>query len=101
MRALELCGYDVAGAASGEEALDVLAAEKYDLMLLDLLQHPNMVVSCRDLACLALGYDVNEAGAQSIVRPHISRLRRKLEQDPDRPRLIRTVRGKGYLLSLS
>lgn len=32
---------------------------------------------------------------------HISHLRRKLEDDPKSPRLIKTVRGAGYMLSVS
>lgn len=89
-------------ASTTEEASSVTAelTANEAVLLAYLLQHPNTVVSCRDLACLALGYDVSEVMAQGIVRPHISRLRRKLERDPSRPRLIRTVRGKGYLLSL-
>ncbi|MCX5899614.1 MAG: helix-turn-helix domain-containing protein, partial [Proteobacteria bacterium] len=30
---------------------------------------------------------------------HISRLRQKLGDDPKRPRLIKTVRGSGYMFS--
>jgi DNA-binding response OmpR family regulator len=30
---------------------------------------------------------------------HVSRLRQKLGDDPKRPRLIKTVRGAGYLLA--
>ena len=30
---------------------------------------------------------------------HVSRLRQKLEEDPKEPRLIKTVRGVGYVLS--
>jgi DNA-binding response OmpR family regulator len=66
-------------------------------LLAYLMQHPGVVLTCSDLGRGALGYDVGETEAQSIVRPHISRLRRKIEQDPTRPRLIRTVRGRGYL----
>jgi DNA-binding response OmpR family regulator len=43
---------------------------------------------------------LNENEAKSIVHPHIVRLRRKIEQDSKHPGLIRTVRGKGYTLSL-
>jgi DNA-binding response OmpR family regulator len=32
---------------------------------------------------------------------HIARLRRKLEDRPDRPRYLKTVRGRGYLLDPS
>jgi DNA-binding response OmpR family regulator len=30
---------------------------------------------------------------------HVSRLRQKLGDDPKRPRLIKTVRGVGYILA--
>ncbi|MGH6904690.1 MAG: winged helix-turn-helix domain-containing protein, partial [Geminicoccaceae bacterium] len=33
------------------------------------------------------------------VDQHISRLRRKIEQDPRQPRLIKSVRGRGYVLT--
>ena len=33
------------------------------------------------------------------VDQHVSRLRRKLERDPKRPELIRSVRSRGYLLA--
>jgi two-component system phosphate regulon response regulator OmpR len=33
------------------------------------------------------------------VDVEINRLRRKIEPDPAAPRLIRTVRGRGYLLA--
>ncbi len=49
----------------------------------------------------ALGYDLGGPEARDIVRPHISRLRKKIEPDPTQPRLIVTVRGKGYMLSPS
>jgi DNA-binding response OmpR family regulator len=35
-------------------------------------------------------------GDTSTVTVHVSRLREKVEADPDNPRLIRTVRGVGY-----
>jgi DNA-binding response OmpR family regulator len=69
-------------------------------LLAYLMQHPDMALSSRHLARGALGYDIDEAEAQAIVRPHISRLRKKMEPDSAHPRLLRTIRGKGYLLSL-
>ena len=56
---------------------------------------------------------VREAGVYSEIAPfqsadeafdrsidvHISRLRQKLGDDPRNPRLLRTIRGVGYLLS--
>jgi DNA-binding response OmpR family regulator len=68
-------------------------------LLAYLMQHPDTVFSCRDLAQGALGYNVSEREAQDIVRPHISRLRKKVELDSTHPQVIRTIRGKGYLFS--
>jgi DNA-binding response OmpR family regulator len=68
-------------------------------LLARMIQRPNTVFSCHELAQTALGYDVSEQDAPGIIRPHIFRLRKKIESDPDRPRLIRTVPGKGYLFA--
>ena len=68
-------------------------------LLAYLMQSPDAVFSCRDLARSPLGYDVSEREAEDIVRPHLSRLRNKIEFDPVHPTLIRTIRGKGYLFS--
>lgn len=68
-------------------------------LLSHLMQHPNVIFSYRELAQTALGYDVSEREAQSLIRPHISRLRKKIELDLGQPRLIRTAPGKGYLFT--
>ena len=65
-----------------------------------LVEHPNQVLSCSQLVRATLGYDLGEQEAQNQVRLYILRLRRKIEADPGNPRLIRTVRGHGYFLSL-
>lgn len=36
-------------------------------------------------------------GGDSTVMVHVRRLREKLEEDPSRPRWIKTVRGQGYI----
>ena len=66
-------------------------------LLACLMQRPGVAVPCQQLAWEALGYRVDDEEASSIVRPHISRLRRKIESDSSQPRLIRTVPGKRYL----
>jgi two-component system KDP operon response regulator KdpE len=69
------------------------------LLLAYMMQRPETPLSCRDLARRALGYDVEDNEAKSIIRPHICRLRRKMESDPSHPDLIRTIPGKGYLFA--
>jgi two-component system phosphate regulon response regulator OmpR len=39
------------------------------------------------------------AGSERAVDVQITRLRRKLEADPRRPRYLQTVRGEGYMLT--
>lgn len=69
-------------------------------LLACLMQSPDTVRSCRALAHEALGYQVLEQEARELVRPHISRLRHKIEAVLPGPTLIRTVRSKGYLFSV-
>ncbi len=79
-----------------EEVLQAELSPSEAALLAHLMRHPRSVLSCRALARQALGYDLTEAEAREIVRPHICRLRRKIEPDPAHPRLIRTVVGRGY-----
>ncbi|RME37166.1 MAG: DNA-binding response regulator [Thermoflexia bacterium] len=65
-----------------------------------LLERPEVVVSCRELAQNVLGYrDLTEREAETLIRPLIFRLRKKIEPDAKQPVWIRTVRGKGYFFS--
>lgn len=75
-----------------EGETDVLAA---------LMEHADKVLSCSELTKVAMGYEPDKWEAQSMIRPYIFRLRRKIEGSPEKPRLIRTVRGRGYFLSLT
>ena len=69
-------------------------------LLARLMQSPDTALPCRDLARNPLGYEVSEREAEEIIRPHISRLRNKIENDPAHPTLIRTIHGKGYLFAV-
>ncbi|MGD1994232.1 MAG: response regulator transcription factor [Anaerolineae bacterium] len=73
--------------------------ENETAILTHMMHFPDTILTCQEMARSALNYDLCEREAQNIVRPHISRLRRKIEADHTRPRLIRTIRGKGYVFS--
>jgi DNA-binding response OmpR family regulator len=73
-----------------------LALTGYEFTLLDALaRRAGRVLSREQLMELAKG-TAEEAFDRSID-VHVSRLRQKLGDDPKRPRLIKTVRGVGYL----
>ncbi|SCF92616.1 DNA-binding response regulator, OmpR family, contains REC and winged-helix (wHTH) domain [Streptomyces sp. Cmuel-A718b] len=71
-----------------------LTLREFDLLAF-LLRHPGKVFGREELMREVWGWDF---GDLSTVTVHIRRLRGKVEQDPARPRLIRTVWGVGYRL---
>ena len=54
-------------------------------------------MSARSLVHAVMGRDVDEDRAATLIRPHISRLRSKVEPTPQMPQRLLTVRGKGYM----
>ena len=64
-----------------------------------LIRHWDRIVSCSELVAHVRGWDLDERDARLVVRPHIHRLRKKLKHDPQRPPLIRTIRGSGYIIT--
>jgi DNA-binding response OmpR family regulator len=68
-------------------------------VLLCLAEHAGAMLSYAQLVRSAQGYDAGELEASELIKPHIHHLRQKLEPDPNAPRYILNVRGKGYLLS--
>lgn len=79
------------------EGRDV-ALTGYEFALLEALaRRAGRVLSREQLMELARG-SAEEAFDRS-VDVHVSRLRQKLGDDPKRPRLIKTVRGSGYVLA--
>jgi two-component system, OmpR family, response regulator len=75
-----------------------LALTAYEFALLEALaRRAGRVLSREQLMELARG-SAEEAFDRSID-VHVSRLRQKLGDDPKRPRLIKTVRGSGYVLA--
>jgi DNA-binding response OmpR family regulator len=65
-------------------------------LLLALTEQPNMVVSYATLSAAISYSGLDELQSSKIIRPHISRLRQKLEPDPAKPSYIQLVRGLGY-----
>ena len=79
----------------GQETIDLTTAE-FDLLWL-LARHAGSILSRDDLLLQlrGIGFD----GLDRSIDARISRLRRKLGDDPENPTRIKTVRGKGYLFS--
>mgnify|MGYP001457998585 CR=1 FL=1 len=61
------------------------------------VQRPNRVLSREQLLDLARGRDT--VAFDRSIDTQVSRLRRKIEQDPKSPIIIKTVWGGGYVLS--
>ena len=70
-----------------------LSTGEYQL-LLALVTHPKRVLSRDQLLDISQG---RELGAfERSIDNQVSRLRKKLEEDPREPKLIKTVWGGGY-----
>ena len=65
-----------------------------------LLRHAPKAVTYKTLVKESQGYDVDFAEAREMARWRIHELRKVIEQDPQRPQYILTVRGTGYRLAL-
>lgn len=68
-------------------------------LLTHLLEHAGLVLSHRQLLSAVWGFAYSDA--TELLKPTISRLRQKVEEDPAHPHLIQTVHGVGYRLVLS
>ena len=74
-----------------------LSTAEYQL-LVAFLEHPRTVLSRDQIMDLTRGRDAS-AFDRSIDN-QVSRLRKKIEHDPKKPTLIKTVWGGGYILSV-
>jgi two-component system response regulator MtrA len=63
-------------------------------LLLTLAQKPKQVFTRELLLEQVWGYQYK--ADTRLVNVHVQRLRSKIEQDPDNPTIIKTVRGIGY-----
>ena len=71
-----------------------LSTTEYELLAY-FMHNPNQVLTREQLMERVWGYDF--AGESNVLEVYVGYLRRKLEEG-DRPRLIQTVRGAGYVL---
>ena len=71
-----------------------ITAMEFEL-LKTLAEHPNQVLSRDQLLTLTRNREWEPFDRSIDIR--ITRLRRKVEEDPARPRAIKTVRGAGYM----
>ena len=69
------------------------------LLLCEFADHAGMVLSRDQLLERVWGYDY--LGDSRLVDAHIRRLRVKIEDQPDEPKHIVTVRGIGYKLQMA
>jgi two-component system KDP operon response regulator KdpE len=68
-------------------------------LLTTLMQRPDEVRGARDLVEEVQGYECDELEARAIIRVHVRRLRKKIEEIPEDPRYIINVRGVGYMFT--
>jgi len=78
--------------ADGQEI--ALTAMEFDLLKV-FAAHPNQVLSRDRLLTLTRNRDWEPFDRSIDIR--IARLRRKIEPDPEKPRLIKTIRSAGYM----
>lgn len=76
----------------GDENIQLTPLE-FDL-LSTLAAKPGIVFSREELLETVWGY--RHSADTRLVNVHIQRLRSKIEEDPERPRIVITVRGVGY-----
>jgi len=87
---LDLGAHRLLDAAGAEVPLTSM---EFDLLRV-FVEHPNRVLSRDQLLNLTRNREWEPFDRSIDIR--IARLRRKLGEDPDQPRLIKTVRGAGY-----
>lgn len=83
-------------AADGE--VTALSGAEYRLLRI-FVEHPNRVLNRDQLVELTQGREADALDRSIDVQ--VSRLRHRLGDDPREPAIIKTVRGEGYVLSVS
>jgi two-component system OmpR family response regulator len=81
---------------SPQKVMVTLTDGEFDL-LLALAEHPHMVLTREQLLDLARGRSA--IAFDRSIDMQVTRLRRKIETNPEDPELIKTVRSKGYIFT--
>ncbi|HWQ45464.1 MAG TPA: response regulator transcription factor, partial [Longilinea sp.] len=82
----------------GDKQINLTPSEM--LLLHYLILHPEQVVSMTDLVKSVQGYELNDEEAGNIIRPVISRLRKKMKKLSLDHKWIICVRSAGYMLDM-
>lgn len=77
---------------------EFILTPKLALLLETFIRHPNELLSRRQLMLDV--WDTDFIGDTRTLDVHIRWIRECIEADPGKPRYLRTVRGKGYFLSV-
>ena len=72
-------------------------SEREHQLLLYLASHTGRAISREEILARVWGLDPAGITTRTIDM-HVARLREKLRDDPERPRVVLTVRGRGYML---
>jgi DNA-binding response OmpR family regulator len=80
------------------DEVEIGLSGKEALLLSCLVQRPNQVVSPMEVAAVTHGLALEEPEAGLLVRPHIKRLRRKLQGPLGGLDCLKNLRGRGYML---
>jgi len=89
----------------GQRSLKRESGEEQDLttsefnLLEALVKRPHRILSRDDIMDLLKGHDWSPLDRS--IDNLIARLRKKIERDPEQPRLIKTVRGVGYTFAVA
>lgn len=79
----------------GDRLVEVRSPLLFDLLVY-MVRHRGVVLTRERLLQQVWGYDNVSSSDTRTVDNHVRSLRKQLENDPDNPQLIQTVRGVGY-----
>lgn len=88
--------FETASVRSGEEQIPLTAKEF--ILLKKLYENKNRIVTNDALCMAAWGEDYY--GYENTLMVHIRRLRKKIENEPSKPKHLITVKGLGYRLAV-